>query len=249
MGTRLSPGFQPSCFLNRQTHLSSGNIALGWRRLQCGNSTCVPPWFRARCQNSTCMIRGCPRRSCRRVSGAHINLARNHRSGFGVGVTPTSCYEHSVLPHARDPTYSLVGWQSNLWGCSHDSYRNAVRSDRRRYEHAGHGSRPQPGAFPTAPIGCLHEQANGGEPDHFLQSSDHGLQGTTEGQSADPGLIGPSETGQRVVAVGGLHRCHIPAGLRSSAHHICVPPWREGPETLYHLRTLSGKVHNYCEAI
>src|ERR1700722_890761 len=38
MGTHLSPGDQPSCFLNWQTRLSDGNIAFGSRRLQCGNN-------------------------------------------------------------------------------------------------------------------------------------------------------------------------------------------------------------------
>ena len=84
-------------------------------------------------------------------------------------------------------------------GYPYDSQGNAVLSDRRvRGEHSSRGGRPQPAGFPTTPIDGLHEQANVGEQDHLLQSSDSGVQGTIEGQGAHLGIVDSAQASQRI---------------------------------------------------
>jgi hypothetical protein len=84
-------------------------------------------------------------------------------------------------------------------GYSHDSEGNAARSVRRgRGEQSSRGGRPKQTGFPATPIDGLHEQANVGEQDHLLQSSDSGVQGTIEGQSAHLGIVDSAQASQRI---------------------------------------------------
>jgi hypothetical protein len=84
-------------------------------------------------------------------------------------------------------------------GYPYDSQGNAVLSDRRVHgEHSSRGGRPQPAGFFTTPIDGLHEPANVGEQDHFLQSGDGGVQGTIQAQGAHLGVVDSAQASERI---------------------------------------------------